>query len=187
VPPTNKIKYRLSADNRLIRDQAISINFQLENTSNEDIWVLTWYIPLDGLTENRKPKQINGVMLDFVSKHEYKRMEFVTPAFNNCTMSEEQNVREASGVAENISTAAALALHYRQNKSQYDRYVEWFGNFDDTLYNTVTSNLENISTAIRIETIVLTATDLTVNLVIMHMCTLLSHMKFSLVIFGRQH
>ena len=46
---TNKMKYRLSADNRYIKDNPIIVNFELENISNENFWILTWYTPLEGL------------------------------------------------------------------------------------------------------------------------------------------
>ena len=43
------MKYRLTAENRYIKDNAILIGVELENTSNENLWVLTWYTPLEGL------------------------------------------------------------------------------------------------------------------------------------------
>lgn len=106
------------------------------------------------LVENRKPKQIDGVMLDFISKHEDKNNEFVAPTFNaNCTLSEQNTIPGVLAVSEHISTAASLALHNRPNKSNYNRYIEWFGGFDNTRYNTATSNLESISAAIINQTI----------------------------------
>jgi peptidyl-Lys metalloendopeptidase len=45
----NMIKYRLSAQNSYVKDNPIIINFTLENLSNENLWVLTWYTPLEGL------------------------------------------------------------------------------------------------------------------------------------------
>jgi hypothetical protein len=45
----NMIKYRLSALDSYVKNNPIIINFTLENLSNENLWVLTWYTPLEGL------------------------------------------------------------------------------------------------------------------------------------------
>jgi peptidyl-Lys metalloendopeptidase len=45
----NLIKYRLSAQNSYVKGNPIIINFTLENLSNQNLWVLTWYTPLEGL------------------------------------------------------------------------------------------------------------------------------------------
>ena len=106
------------------------------------------------LVENRKPKQVNGVMLDFVSKREKKDNKFVDPTFNNnCTSSEQNTILSALAAAEHISTASSIALHNRPNRTDYDRYIEWFGTYAETRYNTVTNNMENIFSAIINETI----------------------------------
>jgi peptidyl-Lys metalloendopeptidase len=45
----NMIKYRLSAQNNYVNDNPIIINFTLENLSNQNLWVLSWYTPMEGL------------------------------------------------------------------------------------------------------------------------------------------
>jgi hypothetical protein len=44
-----KISYRLSITDAYIKDRPIVINFTLENSSDENLWVLNWYTPLEGL------------------------------------------------------------------------------------------------------------------------------------------
>jgi peptidyl-Lys metalloendopeptidase len=45
----NKMKYHLNADDSYVKDSPILINFTLQNFSDEDLWVLSWYTPLEGL------------------------------------------------------------------------------------------------------------------------------------------
>lgn len=45
----DKIKYILTAKDTFIKDNPIVVNFTLQNTSNEKLWILTWYTPLEGL------------------------------------------------------------------------------------------------------------------------------------------
>jgi peptidyl-Lys metalloendopeptidase len=45
----DKVKYGLTAKDTFIKDSPIAINFTLQNTSNEKLWILTWYTPLEGL------------------------------------------------------------------------------------------------------------------------------------------
>ena len=45
----DKFKYGLAAKDTFIKDGPIAINFTLQNTSNEKLWILTWYTPLEGL------------------------------------------------------------------------------------------------------------------------------------------
>jgi peptidyl-Lys metalloendopeptidase len=45
----DKIKYILTAKDTFIKDNPIAINFTLQNISNEKLWILTWYTPLEGL------------------------------------------------------------------------------------------------------------------------------------------
>jgi len=45
----DKIKYFLSAKDTYIKNKPILINFTLQNISNEKLWILTWYTPLEGI------------------------------------------------------------------------------------------------------------------------------------------
>jgi|SRR5215217_1974989 peptidyl-Lys metalloendopeptidase len=45
----NKMKYQLGAQDSYVKDNPIIINFKLHNLSNEDLWVLSWYTPLEGI------------------------------------------------------------------------------------------------------------------------------------------
>jgi hypothetical protein len=44
-----KIGYRLSSNDTYIKDRPIVISFTLENSSDENLWILNWYTPLEGL------------------------------------------------------------------------------------------------------------------------------------------
>jgi hypothetical protein len=46
---SKKIIYRLTTQDSYVRGNPIFIKFTLENLSNEDLWVLEWYTPLEGL------------------------------------------------------------------------------------------------------------------------------------------
>lgn len=48
----DKIKYILTAKDTFIKDNPIIVNFTLQNISNEKLWVLIWYTPLEGLKGN---------------------------------------------------------------------------------------------------------------------------------------
>jgi hypothetical protein len=43
------LRYQLSANDSYVNNNPIVINFALENLSSEDLWVLKWYTPLEGL------------------------------------------------------------------------------------------------------------------------------------------
>lgn len=43
------LKYTLKAKESYTQDQEVNICFRLENVSNEKLWVLTWYTPLEGI------------------------------------------------------------------------------------------------------------------------------------------
>src|SRR5215813_4534568 len=45
----DKMKYFLSADDKYTRNNPIFFNFTLQNLSNEDLWILVWHTPLEGL------------------------------------------------------------------------------------------------------------------------------------------
>ena len=45
----NKLRYQLSARDSYVKGSPIDINFKLENLSNESLWVLNWYTPLEGV------------------------------------------------------------------------------------------------------------------------------------------
>jgi|WetSurSiteA1Bulk_404760.scaffolds.fasta_scaffold90187_1 peptidyl-Lys metalloendopeptidase len=49
---SNALKYRLSAEDHYVLGTPIRISFTLENLTNEYLWVLTWYTPLEGLMGN---------------------------------------------------------------------------------------------------------------------------------------
>jgi hypothetical protein len=46
------LRYHLDAKHSYIVDEQIIISFTLENISNKDLWILTWYTPLEGLKGN---------------------------------------------------------------------------------------------------------------------------------------
>jgi hypothetical protein len=45
----SKITYKLSAQDSYIKGDPVIINFTIQNLSIEDLWVLKWYTPLEGL------------------------------------------------------------------------------------------------------------------------------------------
>lgn len=45
----NKLRHQLSAHDRYVKGNPIVINFKLENLSNDNLWVLKWYTPLEGV------------------------------------------------------------------------------------------------------------------------------------------
>jgi peptidyl-Lys metalloendopeptidase len=46
---SDKMRYQLSANDTYVKGDPVIINFTLMNLSNENLWVLTWYTPLEGL------------------------------------------------------------------------------------------------------------------------------------------
>jgi hypothetical protein len=47
--PDSDVRYKLNAQQSYVRDQPIIIEFTLENLSSEDLLVLKWYTPFEGL------------------------------------------------------------------------------------------------------------------------------------------
>lgn len=43
------LKYQLSADPVYVSGESVRIGFTLQNTSDENLWVLKWYTPLEGI------------------------------------------------------------------------------------------------------------------------------------------
>lgn len=43
------LKYKLNANPKYLVDRPIMIKFTLQNCTDEHLWVLTWYTPLEGL------------------------------------------------------------------------------------------------------------------------------------------
>lgn len=48
-PLSSVLKYQLSASNSYVLGKPVIIKFTLYNLLDENIWVLTWYTPLEGL------------------------------------------------------------------------------------------------------------------------------------------
>jgi len=46
---TQSLKYQLSANDSYVAGTPITINFTLENLLDENLWVLNWYTPLEGM------------------------------------------------------------------------------------------------------------------------------------------
>jgi peptidyl-Lys metalloendopeptidase len=46
---SSALKYRLSAENIYTVGKPIVLGFTLENLTDEDFWVLTWYTPIEGI------------------------------------------------------------------------------------------------------------------------------------------
>ena len=49
VTQTQSLKYQLSANNSYVVGTPITINFTLENLLDENLWILKWYTPLEGM------------------------------------------------------------------------------------------------------------------------------------------
>ena len=49
VTQTHSLKYQLNANNSYIVGKPITINFTLENLQDENLWILKWYTPLEGI------------------------------------------------------------------------------------------------------------------------------------------
>jgi hypothetical protein len=43
------LKYQLSADPSYVAGKSVIIGFTLQNTSDENLWILKWYTPLEGI------------------------------------------------------------------------------------------------------------------------------------------
>ena len=46
---THSLKYQLNANNTYVVGKPITINFTLENLQDENLWILKWYTPLEGM------------------------------------------------------------------------------------------------------------------------------------------
>jgi hypothetical protein len=46
---SDKMRYQLRANDTYVKGDPVTINFTLMNLSNENLWVLTWYTPLEDL------------------------------------------------------------------------------------------------------------------------------------------
>ena len=64
------LQYNLKSKENYRLDEPIIIDFTLENVSDHDLWVLSWYTPLEGLKGNifevrcdGKPIQYKGIMV----------------------------------------------------------------------------------------------------------------------------
>jgi peptidyl-Lys metalloendopeptidase len=49
VTQTHSLKYQLSANNSYVAGTPVRINFTIENLLDEDLWILKWYTPLEGI------------------------------------------------------------------------------------------------------------------------------------------
>ena len=49
ISSTEILKYHLGSQTKQIKDSPIMITFRLDNISNQDLWVLKWYTPLEGI------------------------------------------------------------------------------------------------------------------------------------------
>ena len=70
----------------------------------------------------------------------------IDPEFSSCTALQRNSLDEALTLAETIAeeSANALASTPEQQRSNADRYIHWFGAYDVTRYDTVTSNFNRI-------------------------------------------
>ncbi len=60
---TNKMKYELKAQDSYRKDNPVMIDFVLHNLSDKDLWVLTWYTPLEGIKGNIFHVICDGIMV----------------------------------------------------------------------------------------------------------------------------
>lgn len=59
------LRYHVQAQESYAPGETISITFTLENTSGQDLWVLTWYTPLEGIKGNIFDLKCNGQTLRY--------------------------------------------------------------------------------------------------------------------------
>ena len=59
------LRYKLEAQNSYIIGQPVLITFTLENVTEKDVYVLTWYTPLEGIKGNIFKVTRNGIELPY--------------------------------------------------------------------------------------------------------------------------
>jgi peptidyl-Lys metalloendopeptidase len=48
----DKIKFEIKAKDKYSKNNPVVVNFSIQNQSDEDIWVLSWHTPLEGIKGN---------------------------------------------------------------------------------------------------------------------------------------
>jgi peptidyl-Lys metalloendopeptidase len=106
------------------------------------------------LLERRQQRQIGGVAMEFLSKHEAS-LEKAAPTFNNCDLNRQGILNNALTEAEKIANESRLALRDlpENRRATASRYQEWFGNYDKQHYDKVINDFEKIWDALANKTI----------------------------------
>jgi peptidyl-Lys metalloendopeptidase len=102
------------------------------------------------LVEDRKPKQVNGVAVEWIDKMKSLVSEGATSSFQNCSTSQTNNIKSALVEAEKYASKSKSILINTQesNRPQARRYKEWFGSYTSQRYDQVTKNYTKIHDAL---------------------------------------
>jgi peptidyl-Lys metalloendopeptidase len=105
------------------------------------------------LLEDRRPKQSSGVSLEW---RERLSASAEVPDFRACTATQRNLLEDALTEAEKMAKRSQTALSKTpaRNRSNFQRYKEWFGNYTGQNYNKIKNNFNKIVTAIVDETII---------------------------------
>jgi peptidyl-Lys metalloendopeptidase len=102
------------------------------------------------LIEDRPPKQVNGVAVEWIDKMNSLASEGATSSFQNCSTNQTNHIKNALVEAEKYASKSKSTLINTQtsNRPQARRYKEWFGAYTSQHYDQVTKNYNKIHDAL---------------------------------------
>jgi peptidyl-Lys metalloendopeptidase len=102
------------------------------------------------LLESRNPRQLNGVVLELISKMK-EPGEKVKTNFNNCSVNQQKDLDSALAEAARIAWEAKISLlgTLEYKRSRAVRCKTWFGNYDKQRYDKVTNDFDKIWDALQ--------------------------------------
>lgn len=110
------------------------------------------------LLEGRQAKTVNGTEIAFARRLAQTNVLAAAqkaPVFSSCTASQQTDLNNALTEATKIANAAKLALTSASYCAHFTapRYLEWFGKYSDSRFNTVVQHYTNIADALANQTI----------------------------------
>jgi len=109
------------------------------------------------LLQERRPRQINGIALDWMQEMERKVEKGIS--FRNCTAEQERILKEAHAEALRLATEARKVLSGTKVSARpaAKRYLMWFGEYDKKRYATASTHFLKIRDALGKKNVVFNA------------------------------
>lgn len=131
-------------------DEPGSLISSLVETQKFDTQIIHSNVAEFKLLEDRAPKQINGVAVEWIDKMKSLESEGATSSFQNCSTAQSNTIKDALREAEKYAKESKLKLINTQtnNRPNARRYKEWFGSYTIQNYDRVSQNFNKIHDAL---------------------------------------